>query len=299
MNIRDEAIAYLASIRNTYNNERIDLRMLSISKTAERMKKYIPKIEEGGLDKDTLFELFFGHLKIELIFSLKHVHLFDEPGAWIIKSGKRGGRMYEVLTLLKSKTSKDDAIKMTEEVGVVYDRDRTEIKELVVPTGELVFTNFFLDIDSEYAFDLSEELKYTEKYSINNVYGRQNCMNYLAKHHNLGYVQLGNTSCEVFKVNENRIHLCPVYYDETEVPYGWESLGSISCDVWRIEFIDQLFIDKNKTISRKRLEEEDKVTVSVTPGKWQIKNYYHRKSDKKLAEDFGYPVWVELNRIKD
>jgi hypothetical protein len=182
----------------------------------------------------------------------------------------------------------------------------TEIK---FPTGEILFSNFFKNsAGNDYAFDVPKDLKHKELYSINHAFGEQNCMDLLSKEHGLGYVQLGNTSVSIYKVNDDKIIMTSqwaCYYDEeadTEtdipVPDGWELLGNVDCDVWRVEFIDKVNFDKGDVLplDHKKYEYNEPFTGKVNPGIWTIKNTYHFMDDRVETRKGNIPVWVEMNR---
>lgn len=178
-----------------------------------------------------------------------------------------------------------------------YDRIYTKKSEdaiVVFPTGELLFANYFNPMD-----ELTNDIKYSDKYSINGPLGRENTMQWLADNRGIAYGQLGNTSCAVYKVNNDKIYITSSYYGEEdgeETPPG-ELMGNISCGVWRFEAVDTANIAKHK-FDIKEAEIEDLVAVTVTPGEWEIKVYYQHHADEELTEKFGFPLWAELNRVK-
>lgn len=302
MDLKKEILNYLDSIKNEFNELKIESRKDNIDNQLKHIEKYLPEIEAGKVSIEDALELFFGHLKIEPITTLKHVTLFDFGGIWSIKRKYNVKHWSDVLRLHKDEYSKQEAIVKTEEINSIYSKDYTEIKELSVPTGKFVFANYFIDTDSEYAFSIPNDLRFDEEYSINNKYGRQNCMSYLSKHLGLGYVQLGNTTASIFKISDDKLIIAPEYhYDDTtdeeiEPPKKWEYLGNISCSVWRVEFTDKINIDNHDSFNHKRLEEENSVTTNVNPGTWSVRSYYQSNSDNELTKMFGYPVWVELNK---
>lgn len=301
MDLKKEILNYLDSIKNEFNELKIKSRQDNIDNQLKRVEKFMPKITSGKISIAKIMELVFGHLKVEPITTLKHVTLFEIDGIWCIKK-KHSNGWSDVLRLNKNNYTKQDAFNKAKEIDAVYTRGYTVINKLYVPTGQLVFANYFLNTKDEYAFKLPENLYFKEKYSINTKYGRQNSMNYLAKNYNLGYAQLGNTTAAIFKIDDNRLIIAPEYYynditDEEVSPLkNWKYLGDISCSVWRIEFTDKATIDNHKTFNHKHLEKEDNVVIKVNPGVWSIQNYYHDKSDNDLAKKFGYPIWVELNK---
>lgn len=194
-----------------------------------------------------------------------------------------------------------DTLYATEEeiraIAEDYDRIYTKKSEdatVVFPTGELLFANHFNPMD-----EMPNDIKYSDKYSINGPLGRENTMQWLADNRGIAYGQLGNTSCAVYKVNNDKIYITSSYYGEEdgeETPPG-ELMGNISCGVWRFEAVDTANIAKHK-FDIKEAEIEDLVAVTVTPGEWEIKVYYQHHADEELTEKFGFPLWAELNRVK-
>ena len=80
----------------------------------------------------------------------------------------------------------------------------------------------------------------------------------------------GITSANIYLVNDDRIVITPcypVYFDEDDVerdleaPLTWAYLGTVSCDVWRIEFIDQKNFDKGDALPIDRKEYETFFTI--------------------------------------
>ena len=303
MDIKSEVMKFLKSIRNEFNAYKIDTELEFIDDNVSRVKKFIERASVSSDKLPAMLELIFSNLKFDLILKLKRVSLVSEPGAWSVKRPYAKGEWSTIVDILKCDTSEAEAIKIAKEIDNVYCQGFNEIKRLSVPTGQLVFSNFFSNTEQGYLFSIPKELKYTDVYSINNRYGRQNCMNYLAENFNLGYFQLGNTTCDVFKINDDRIVVGPnYYYDEVtdkdvEPPEHWTSLGSIECAVWRLEFIDKQFLDTAPLFDKERFNNNDSVTVEVTPGDWSLRCYYHYKTDRALSKKEGYPVWAEINRI--
>ena len=81
------------------------------------------------------------------------------------------------------------------------------------------------------------------------------------------------------------------------LPEGWELLGTICCDVWRVEFIDQKNFNKGDVlpINHKKYQHNPPFKGKVNPGLWSIKNRYHFIQDETKKEG-EYPMWVELTR---
>lgn len=178
--------------------------------------------------------------------------------------------------------------------------------QIEFPTGNVLFANFFKNPNNDgYAFELKDDEKYSSINSINNELGEQNTMRLLSNNHGLGYVQLGNTSAQIYKVNDDKIIMTQCYleyYDEEKekeitisVPEDWELLGEVCCGVWRVEFIDQHNFDKGDTLP---LNKYDNFCGQVSPGVWTIKNMYHFMNDDSFLKKGEVPIWVELTRNK-
>ncbi len=199
----------------------------------------------------------------------------------------------------------DYVFKIAEEYNKIYENGFVS-SEINFSSGELIFTNYFSNLKgNDYAFDLPEGLKYKDKYSINESLGQQNCMRKLSNNHNLGYAQLSNTTCSIYKVSDNKIIIASdflYYYDkekdiETEIkpPKEYQYLGSISCEVWRLEFMDKKDLERSNNFDMGMLEEN--VKVNINPGKYQVKNYHHFISDNEALKNSNIPVWVEITKI--
>ena len=179
-----------------------------------------------------------------------------------------------------------------------YDRifeERCEQTTINFPTGELLFANYFSPMD-----ELPDNIKYGEKFSINGALGRQNTMEWLAENRGIAYGQLGNTSCAVYKVNDDKIYITSAYAEDDDegnslIPPG-EMMGTISCGVWRFEGVDKADIAKHK-FNIEEAEIDDLVEVKVNPGEWEMRVYYQHYGDDDLIEKFKIPLWAELNRV--
>lgn len=308
MDIKTEVLKYLNFVKNKYNAESVERYIKNIDYIVKSLAKDQSKFESGELNLWFKLEEFFDDLILTEVFRDGSISLMTTRWLWKIQrsyKSHRGDIQHSILLERPNKKmSEEEAIELTKQVAKVYNRKYTEINELNIPTGELIFANFFLDTNSKYLFDIDKKIKYEDEYSINNKFGRQNCMDYLAKHHNLGYVQLGNTSCDIYKVNEDKIYITATWFEDKNgkdilPPAEWQRLGSICCDVWRVEFVDNSFLATRENFNRERFNKMDNVVANVAPGKWTVRNYYGDRSDKSLAKKFGYPVWVELNRIKE
>nr|NIQ06227.1 hypothetical protein [Candidatus Korarchaeota archaeon] len=47
---------------------------------------------------------------------------------------------------------------------------------------------------------------------------------------------------------------------------------------------------------KKEMNHKEFSEVKVNPGTWEMKCYYQQRSDAEIMEEFGFPVWAELNR---
>lgn len=184
--------------------------------------------------------------------------------------------------------------------------NRSEDVTVVFPTGELEIANYFREGDEGFD-ELPKDIKWNSEYSIYHAVGRAATAQWLADNRNMAYGQLGNTSCSVYKVNDDKLVITSAYpYGEDEdgyeveipVPEGWEFVCGISCGVWRIELVDRKALEEYDfpLEEYKKDEYKDFGSVKVNPGTWEMKTYYQQRSDKELMDDFGFPIWAELNR---
>jgi len=199
---------------------------------------------------------------------------------------------------------------------------RSEDVVVNFPTGMIEVSNYFCEDDQGFD-DLPKDIQYKREYSICNELGRQNTAQWLADNRNMAYGQLGNTYCTVWKVSDTKLVVTQSdpcydyeeaddedygdgdpYYGDEEIPTpeGWEKVSDVCCDVWRIELVDhQGFADYGFDLESYKKEKTHKEfgSVQVKSGKWLMKTYYNQRSNKELIEEFGYPIWAELNLIEE
>lgn len=176
--------------------------------------------------------------------------------------------------------------------------------EIEVPTGELVFQNFFRE-QPMYDFPKNDKT-YRE---INNLKDRNELMQYLASN-GVGYGQMGNMSLTVYANKNNEIllgsdpdHMADMIPDKIRYlngDYGkkpegeklerhkrelqqmqdFESMlekgkfkdkGGISLSMWRWVCADKSVIEK---YGEKHDKDQDQVIVKVVPGTYIIEHYY-------------------------
>jgi len=147
------------------------------------------------------------------------------------------------------------------------------VAEVNVESGELVFVNFFKN-------DAMNDQ--TDDDSINDLLGRYNLMQYLAKN-DIVYCQMSNMSVDVFSKDDGTeiiVGESDYYNEETdeedkrEFP-GFKYMGYIGCDVWRWMCADKKVLEKYGEEIPKR-----SITVKVTPGTWIIEHYYDVIGDR-------------------
>jgi len=193
----------------------------------------------------------------------------------------------------------EEAIKIATEENTIREQGFKEVKHISFPTGNIVFTNFFSNkSNDDYKFDLPKNIKYDNAFSINSNRGQQNTMNYLADTFQLGYAQLGNTTCAVYKKSETEIIITTAYLcthndgGEIDIPItdSYEYMGSIECAVWRTEFMDTTFLNDQQNI------ENDQILVNVSAGDWSFKNYYAFCDDELSFLKGEVPIWIELKK---
>lgn len=194
---------------------------------------------------------------------------------------------------------------------------RSEDVTVNFPTGIIYAANYFCENRDEGFDDLPKDIKYNNEFSINHAVGRQATAQWLADNRNMAYGQLGNTYCSVWKINDDKLvvtrndpyvevweeHEDPDdtgwYEKELPAPEGWEFVGGICCDVWRVELVDaQGMTDYGFDLDKFREEHEHKevLKTTVNPGEWEMRTYYNQRSDAEIQKEFGYPIWAELNR---
>lgn len=152
-------------------------------------------------------------------------------------------------------------------------------QEVVVnfPTGELVFGNFFAGLN-----DIPAKLEHTHEYSINHEVGVANTAEWLAQNRNLAYAQTGNTSFDVYKISDEKLALVGFYEEDYKPPVEWEKIGHISCDVWRVEFVDRQSFKDNSFDFEAYKKERDYMEfgeVKVSPGLWRMTNSFRFREE--------------------
>jgi hypothetical protein len=203
--------------------------------------------------------------------------------------------------------AREDILKIAQ---VCADIDMNKCEEVTVefPTGDLCISNFFCE-DRDHGFDeLPKDMKYKEEFSINNSFGRRNTMKWLAENRGIAYGQLGNTSCHVYKVSDDKLVVIgndeyyiddEGYEQEMTMPIEWEKVGDICCDVWRFEAVDkQRFVEHDFDLEAYKAEKTHKefLDVTVNAGEWDMKCYYKYMSDDEMVKKFGHIVYAELER---
>lgn len=161
--------------------------------------------------------------------------------------------------------------------------EQCELKELIesqkltstinVPSGELIFTDFFRTESLHERPDVYTDKEYCD---IESLKGRNKLMQYLATQ-NVGYGQLTNTCYGVFvKDDKTEIILANIYYyDEDDYEYhteidGFTYLGSVCCDMWRWQCADKLVLDAVND----PYEEKEHIVADVNIGNWQIEHFF-------------------------
>lgn len=174
--------------------------------------------------------------------------------------------------------TKYDYFLVPDDVPFCGARSHMSIKKLIsfiqFPTGIVSFRNYF---EPERIYEMPEE----GSASINSILGRDNLMQYLASE-NVGYGQMGNTSIEVWK-KDNEI-LITMEYDhrndeENLRTYpGYTHHGSISLSVWRWMCADQQTLAPYEVECTAEIDAEEnyaeEILIRVTPGQWKIEHYY-------------------------
>lgn len=130
-----------------------------------------------------------------------------------------------------------------------------------VPSGELVFADFFTFVEEEPEF-----------IDINHKAGQKEYAEWLEER-NVGYTQLSSGGYEIHRnLTSGEIFIGELYdedVDDEVIPDGHELLGDISCGVWSVCFTDS---NTYSTLMNPR-EEDDIVRVSVPSGRYTLTNY--------------------------
>lgn len=167
--------------------------------------------------------------------------------------------------------------------------------EIDVPTGDLVFANFFRD--EKTLDDFAGEDNETDR-SICGLLGRVKLAKYYSTI-NVGYGQMGNMSLNVFlKEDGTEIILGREHgYDEvkdrefTVKHKGFKNIGNISLSMWRWMCADKEVLSQ-RNISLPKLKKNSTIEhdyrnytlAKVKPGKWIIEHYYdlHKRNDADI-----------------
>lgn len=165
-------------------------------------------------------------------------------------------------------------------------RQRKLTADIDVPTGKLVFANYFKPDE----INTNPEHEHEKEYSQNATLGRYNLMQHLAKK-NVGYAQMSNMSVHLYVKNDGtEIIVGPQYkYDEEdqelEVVYeGFTYAGEIDCGVWRWQCADKQLLDKYEDPFPAFCDEPEYIEIPVKSGKWHIEHYfefYSKEDDRK------------------
>lgn len=179
--------------------------------------------------------------------------------------------------------------------------------QIDVPTGSLIFANYFGGMDTEEKrklYTMPDGLR-----DINSLLGRLKLMQYLAAH-NVGYAQMGNMSVTFFaNVDGDEIIVgadSVFHYDEDdddameeeeimEYP-GFTKIGQICLDVWRWQCADRLTLAQHHQdipvhIFNKPDTFGEYIEIKVKPGRWAIEHYYDIQGDEN-------PIYSRLRLLK-
>lgn len=186
-----------------------------------------------------------------------------------------------------------------------------------VPTGKLVFSNFFDDRkptdkkpqdcdcyaserDGKTTMEIFE-LKDKWDHSINDFIGRVYLMRHYASKFNIAYGQMGNMGIAIY-VNRtgDKIIIGNAYpedHDKDSKTYkqwmrlkkqGFREVGNISLEMWRWMACDKSILDQYEIPLKEEGDMFGVCTVEVKKGKWKMTHYYD--SDVGTEDDFVYSV---------
>lgn len=169
-------------------------------------------------------------------------------------------------------------------------RQRKLTADIDVPTGKLVFANYFKP-DEIYT---NPEHQNEKEYSLNATLGRYNLMQHLAKK-NVGYAQMSNMSVNLYVKNDGtEIIVGPQYkYDEEnqelKVVYeGFTYAGEINCGVWCWQCADKQLLDKYEDPFPTFCDEPEYIEIPVKSGKWHIEHYFEFSSKEDDRKGLPY-----------
>ena len=300
----------LKSIQNKLNNTFFD------DEQIEHDAKFIFQnkdgLERSLKDKETFLRIVECDNTRTMYRELSHVVITKDGWKKYFISIKRNEGYYPLMDLAAYGEHEMEMLENIHKIAEVFNTiyRRRYVKSTVeFPTGEILFANYFKNKSTnKYAFEVPEDIEYESEYSINHSFGEQNTMKILSETHGLAYVQLGNTSASVYKINDDKMIVTPPYichYDEEtnieteiQIPDEWQFLGTIICDVWRVEFIDKGNFDKGNTLplNSKEYQYNKPFTGKVNPGTWKIINRYHFMEDDYYTKRGEIPIWVEIER---
>ena len=202
---------------------------------------------------------------------------------------------------------------------------------ITVPTGELVFANYFddrkpyteADKDCDcYANSDRKEMeifepkdKWNGELSLNTHAGRIGLMNHYSSKHNIAFGQMGNMSVGIYikKGKKDRIVISSAYLsdrvesDDKELASKSEKflkeyrlLGCISLEVWRWMAADMSILKKNKIpikLAKKGDYGDENILVKVKKGKWKVAHQF-RTDDCDQDKDLEYSILEFENETK-
>lgn len=177
--------------------------------------------------------------------------------------------------------------------------------EIEVPSGRLVFANFFLSKEpgdkdrGQHLIPDFEEHSGSRKneFDINCELGRYKLMQAYAEK-NVGYAQMGNMGIDIFISEEgDAIKVSSEYYydrDEDEehtITYtGFYVAGHVSLSMWRWMCADEKVLEE---LNGHVPDQSDKLVIPVEPGVYAIKNYMPGLSENDK------PLYAEIYRLGD
>lgn len=195
-----------------------------------------------------------------------------------------------------------------------------------VPTGTLLLTDYLRVEGFKEGVTFGRDREYQDL-SLSSADGRDARIRAHAEEHGVAYTQTANTSVAVHRhVKTGRLMITRRWYDDAKgnemredergvaIVRGWTSVGSFSCDMWRIMAFDrataiarmeaggrtdaaaELDTYLNSTDAYARNVER----VDVEPGTWRIHtgDEFSKRVDRRR---FGIPprvhVWCVLERV--
>jgi len=202
------------------------------------------------------------------------------------------------------------------------DGEKQHSYHITVPTGKLVFVNFFDDRKPYIENDKNRDCyinkdkkemkifepkeKWSEEFNLNTHLGRIGLMNHYSSKHNIAFGQMGDGGIGIYtNKNRDRIVISCAYLanrltdKDGDKQYltkiekflkEYRKVGQISLEMWRWMAADMSVVEKNKIPVKINKNDYNKdVLLKVKKGKWKVTHKY-RTDDCNEDKDIEYSV---------